>query len=201
MKQKIKLSQYAKLNSITYRTAHQWFKNGFIPNTFKTKTGSIFVEIDPIREEELKEQYNVVYARVSSSENKSNLDSQAERVIQFANANGWQIHKVIKEIGSGLNDKRSKLNNLMTKKSPTKIIIEHKDRLTRFGFNYLETLWNRLGTEIVVINCIDENEQDLIDDFVSLITSFCARLYGQRRSKRKTEELIKKLKNDKNKSA
>ena len=72
-------------------------------------------------------------------------------------------------------------------------MVEHEDRLTRFGFNYINDLWHG---EIVIINEVVEDESDLMQDFVSLVTSFTARLYGRRRSKRQTEKLISKLQND-----
>ncbi|OUD13321.1 hypothetical protein [Thioflexithrix psekupsensis] len=72
-------------------------------------------------------------------------------------------------------------------------MVEHKDRLTRFGFNYFKDLWHG---EIVIINEVADDEKDLMQDFVSLVTSFTARLYGRRRSRRKTEELIKQLDKD-----
>ena len=71
--------------------------------------------------------------------------------------------------------------------------MEHKDRLTRFGYNYLEQLLKMQDRRIEVINLAESGKEDLIQDFVSIVTSFCARLYGQRRSKRKTERLIAEL--------
>jgi predicted site-specific integrase-resolvase len=73
------------------------------------------------------------------------------------------------------------------------IVVEHKDRLTRFGYNYLEQLLKMQDRRIEVINLAENGKEDLIQDFVSIVTSFCARLYGQRRSKRKTERLIAEL--------
>ena len=192
MKKKIKLSTWAKLHEYTYRGAFGLFKRGGIPNSYQTKSGSIFVEIeDNILS---KPEYNVVYARVSSSENKNNLDSQSKRVIQFCNVKGWVVHEVIKECASGLNDKRPKLQKIFKENKATRIIIEHKDRLTRFGFEYIKSLFDG---EIIIINEVDDDKADLIQDFVSLVTSFCSRLYGQRRSKRCTEKLIKELENEK----
>ncbi|NWH06982.1 IS607 family transposase, partial [Desulfobacter latus] len=75
----------------------------------------------------------------------------------------------------------------------TKLVVEHKDRLARFGVNYIEILCNHIGCELVVLNQTLNDKEDLIQDFVSVITSFCARLYGQRRTKRKTEKIIKEL--------
>ena len=87
--------------------------------------------------------------------------------------------------------------HIPTRKS-NKNIVEHKDRLTRFGFNYIEKLLSRSGVELEVVNQVDGEKEDLIQDFVSVITSFSARIYGQRRSRRKTEKLIEELeKNEK----
>ena len=140
--------------------------------------------------QELIEEYTVIYARVSSSENKSNLESQAERLKHFCTVKGWIINEVVKECASGLNDNRPKLMKILTDKKATRLVVEHKDMLTRFGFNYIKTLFSEC--EIVVVNEV-ESKEDLFEDFVSLVTSFCARIYGRRRSRRKTEELIKKL--------
>ena len=113
-------------------------------------------------------------------------------------AKGYQVVKEIKEVGSGLNDNRSKLNYLLEKelKEFKILLVEHKDRLTRFGFNYIDILLKSHNKQIEVINLVDSDKEDLIQDFVSVITSFCARIYGQRRSKRKTEKLIKELEDE-----
>ena len=103
---------------------------------------------------------------------------------------------MVKEIGSGVNDNRPKLMKLLTDPGVTLIVVEHKDRLTRFGFNYLEQLLAMQGRRIEVINQAENGKEDLVQDFVSIITSFCARLYGQRRAKRKTERIIAELEND-----
>jgi len=191
----MKLSQWAKKQGICYRTAWQMFKDGKIKNSYKLETGTIIVR--EIEKEENKKIKTIVYARVSSSENKNNLESQAERVSKFCNANGWVINEIVKEVGSGLNDERKKLIKILQDKEVKRIVVEHKDRLTRFGFNYLKTLFSG---EIIVINEVKNNKEDLMEDFVSIITSFVARLYGQRRNKRNTEKLIKELeeKDDKN---
>ena len=167
-------------------TAYRMYRSGKLPCKV-LPTGTIVVLEDTKTD---KPEHNVVYSRVSSSENKPNLETQAERVSQYCNAKGWVVHEVIKECGSGLNDKRPKLQKLLKSNKATRIIVEHKDRLTRFGFEYLKTLFDG---KIIVINEVVEDEKDLMQDFVSLVTSFCARLYGKRRTKRKTELLIKSL--------
>ena len=185
----MKLSEYARLNSVTYRTAWQWYKDGKIEGAKQLNTGTVVV---PDMKKLVRDEYVVVYSRVSSSENKSNLENQAQRLIDFCLAKGWIIKEVIKETGSGLNDSRKKLLKLLKERKATKIVIEHKDRLTRFGFNYIKELFDG---EIVVVNEAENDKQDLIQDFISVITSFCARIYGQRRSKRKTEKIIQELNN------
>jgi putative resolvase len=185
----MKLTDYAKQNSVCYRTAYRHWKSGIIKGK-QLPTGTIVVF-----DEQEQTNYGVVlYARVSSSENKSNLDSQVSRLRDYASAKGYKIEKEIKEIGSGLNDKRIQLESILKKDNWSKIIVEHKDRLARFGLNYLNVLLEKQGKSIEVINEVQEGKEDLMQDFVSIITSFTARLYGLRRSKRKTEQIIKGLK-------
>jgi len=185
----MKLSKWAKDQGISYQTAWRLFNAGHISGAYQLATRTIIV---PNKLPVVKDDYIVVYARVSSSENRSNLESQAKRVAECCNAKGWVVKEIVKECASGLNDKRSKLSKLLINPEVTHIVVEHKDRLTRFGFHYLEILF---PGQIIVINEVNEDEKDLMQDFVSLVTSFCARLYGKRQSKRKTEQLIKELKN------
>jgi predicted site-specific integrase-resolvase len=138
----------------------------------------------------------VCYARVSSAQNKNNLERQADRIVKYANASGFSVSNVIKETGSGLNDNRPKLTKLLTDIDVTHIIVEHKDRLTRFGFNYIKNWMASRQCKIIIINKMETDKEDLMQDFVSLVTSFVARLYGLRRSKRKTEQLIRNLSNE-----
>jgi len=185
----MKLTDWAKLQGVCYRSAWNYFHAGKIPGAFRLPSGAIIVP----DEKPLKKEHIVTYARVSSSENKDNLESQSKRLIDFCNAKGWQTHNNIKEIGSGLNDKRKKLESILQTGEATKLVVEHKDRLCRFGFNYIKILCDKIDCELVIINQNETVKEDLIQDFVSVITSFCARLYGQRRSRRKTEKLIKEL--------
>jgi predicted site-specific integrase-resolvase len=190
----MKLSEYAKRNNICYRTAHRHWKLGLISGR-QLETGTIVVAENS---DKSKENTGVVlYARVSSSENKDNLNSQMERLKGYAAAKGYKVVKEIKEIGSGLNDNRKLLTSILEDDKWAIILVEHKDRLARFGTRYIEILLSKLSKKIEIINDSNNDTQDIVQDFVSIITSFCARLYGIRRSKRKTEQLILKLKNEK----
>jgi predicted site-specific integrase-resolvase len=184
----MKLSEWAIKNSVCYKTAYRIFKKGLIVGAKQLPSGTIIVDEESSKS--YKKEHNVVYARVSSSENKTNLDMQAKRVSDFCSAKGWVVNEIVKECASGLNDKRPKLQKILKDGKASRIIVEHKDRLTRFGFEYIKTLYDG---EIIIINEVIEDESDLMQDFVSLVTSFCARLYGKRRTRRKTEEIIKQL--------
>jgi len=184
---KYKISQYAKKEGVKYRAIWNRIKKGQL-ETQRTASGGIHIIID-----ENKEERVAIYCRVSSAENKNNLEKQKERVLSYCYAKGYQIEKVVCEIGSGLNDKRKKLEKLLLDNSITIIVVEHSDRFSRFGMNYIEKLLDNNSRKIEVINKQENDRDDLMQDFVSIITSFTARLYGLRRSKRKTEQLIKEL--------
>ena len=189
----MKLSVYAHEVGISYRTAFRWFKSGKIQGR-QMDTGTLLIT-EPISAPQTVERPMkvAIYTRVSAAENKDNLDGQAIRLRDYCAAKGYPVTRVVKEIGSGVNDTRPKLLKLLTDPSVNLIVVEHKDRLTRFGYHYIEQLLKMQDRRIEVINLAENGKEDLIQDFVSIVTSFCARLYGQRRSKRKTERLIAEL--------
>jgi predicted site-specific integrase-resolvase len=189
----MKLSDYAKECGVTYRTVWRWWKSGNLEG-YQQPSGTIIITDPPKRSKRAISKV-AIYARVSSSENKTNLETQCERLQNYCSAKGYQIGKIVKEIGSGVNDDRKALMKLLKDPSIEIIVVEHKDRLTRFGFNYINQLLKLQGRSIEVINTVEDKKEDLIQDFVSIITSFCSRLYGQRRCKRKTEKIIAELKN------
>lgn len=200
----IKIEEYAKRMSIHPRTAYRRFHKGLIEG-IQDRNGSIRLR-NPFKENNIEKPSTkraVLYARVSSSQNKDNLDSQMDRLRQYTTLSGYNVVKEVKEIGSGLNEDRKKLNTLLSKDINTfdYIIIEHKDRLTRFGFNYIKMLLKNANKDIIIVNEVVEEKEDLIEDFISIITSFCARIYGNRRVKRKTENIIKELKDESKKSS
>src|SRR5215469_163871 len=133
----MKLIDYAHKMGISYRTAWRWYKAGKLPGK-QMDTGTILVMED--EEEKTASTKVAVYARVSSAENRSNLDSQAERLVAYSAARGYQVAKVVKEVGSGINDSRPKFLALLADQGIGTIVMEHKDRGTRFGFRYIETL-------------------------------------------------------------
>jgi predicted site-specific integrase-resolvase len=186
----MKLSAYAKKLGISYRTAHRLWKAGKL-NAYQLPTGTVIVQ-----EQTHQLQKVAIYARVSSAEKTGNLDTQAERLVQYCEAKGYQISQVVKEVASGVNDHRPKFLALLADTSITMIVVEHQDRATRFGFHYIETLLEKQGRRIEVVNLADNGKEDLMSDLDSIIYSFSARLYGQRRAKRTTEKAMEELTRD-----
>lgn len=188
----MKLSDYAKQQGVRYETAWRWFRDGKIQGR-RVGAHTILIDEPTTVSVPSSKAHTVVYTRVSSAENKTNLDSQAERLVAYCAARGYQVSRVVKEIGSGVNDNRPKFLALLADPSVKRIVIEHKDRGTRFGFRYIETLLHTYEREIEVVNQADTSTEDLLVDLTSIVYSFCARLYGQRRAKRKTERLVQEL--------
>jgi len=191
----MKLSAYASKHGIPYRTARRWFKAGKLAG-FQADTGPIIVT-EPTVEANSTTPHprTVIYARVSAAENSDILQGQAKRVMDHCAAKGYQITAVVKEISSGVNDTHQKLLKLQAGPTIGLIVVEHKDPLTRFGFNDIEQLLAMQVREIEVSDLAENGKEDLIQDLVSIVTSSCGPLYGQRRYKRKTERIIVELQN------
>lgn len=192
----MKLSKYAEKIGVKRATATKWFHKGLIKGAYQLSTGTIIVPDEIFNEKESENGETVIYTRVSSPERrKTDLEYQAKRMSDFCVSNGWKIDRIIKEVGSGLNDSRPKLMELFEgKRNVQRIVVEHKDKLTRFGFNYLLALAEARGIEIIVADKTENPKDDLMSDFVSVVTSFCARMYGQRGGKKKKDKMLKVIK-------
>jgi putative resolvase len=187
----MKLSEYAKKLGVSYHTVWRLWKQGQL-DAYQLPTGTVIVR-DGEQNPQLVHEIACIYARVSSSENKDNLKRQADRLVQYSTARGYGIYKVVEEVGSGLNDNRQKLISVLSDKKFNVLVVEHQDRLTRFGANYIQVLLTQTGRRLEVVNDAANDKEDLMSDFAAVITSFCSRLYGLRRAKRKTEKLIAEL--------
>lgn len=187
----MKLSAYAKQQGISYQTAWRMWKRGELP-AHQLPSGTVLVDVPPTPQA-ARPRRVAVYGRVSSAENRQQLDRQAERMSAFCAAKGWQVAKVVKECGSGVNDQRPQFLALLADTSISHIVVEHKDRCSRFGVAYIETLLHTQGRELVIVNEAEEGQDDLLQDFVAIITAFCARLYGRGRASRKKTQLLAAL--------
>src|SRR5205823_7514020 len=129
-----------------------------------------------------------LYARVSQASQKEDLERQMQRLKDYAAAKGYQVTKTVSELASGLNESRPKFLKLLTDPSIGVIVVEHRDRATRFGLTYLESLMQMQGRRLEVIFPSD-TDNDLVDDFMAVITSMASRIYGPRTSKRRAEKM------------
>jgi predicted site-specific integrase-resolvase len=142
----MKLSQYAKKQGATYRTAFRWWQAGQIQG-YQLPSGTIVVTEGEQAQPKARPRRIAIYARVSSHEHRPNLKRQVERLEDYCTAKGYQVATVVTEIASGVNDSRPKLLALLQDPEVTDIVVEHKERLTRFGFRYLETLLEQAGRQ------------------------------------------------------
>ncbi len=185
------MSEWARKVGLSYRRAWQLFKEGKIPNAYKLPSGSIVVLEEDDNKRFLADENTVaIYCRVSSHEARDNLERQAERLKEYALAKGYRIVHIVKEVGSGVNDTRPKLIDLLRKKDYRILLVEHNDRLTRFGFNYIRLWLEESQRTVEVVNSAEDEKEELIRDFVAVIYSFAARLYGLRRARRKAEKIV-----------
>jgi predicted site-specific integrase-resolvase len=190
----MKLSQYARQQGISYRTALRWFRAGTIKG-YQAPTGTIIVtEGEPVPAAHPDKV--AIYAHVSLPEHRENLECQVTRLADYCTVRGYQVTQVVKEIASGVNDSRPKLLALLKDTSVTRIVVQHRDRLTRFGFDYLEALLHAQGRTIEVVNLAENDNEDLIADLVAITCSCTAQRYGQRRAKRTTERIAVELRGE-----
>ena len=186
----MKLSQYAKELGVCYKTAWNLFKQNKINGAYQLESGTVRVP-NNIFDNNTQENGVILYARTSSSKNKTLLENQVKRLEQYAIAKGYKIKQIVKEYGSGLNDERKLLSKILKDDNYDKIIVENKDRLTRFGFNWIQLL---TGNRIEVINESKEKDEDITKDLISIIHCFSARIYGLRRSQNLKNNIKKYIK-------
>jgi putative resolvase len=180
----MRLSQYAKQMGVSYKTAFRWWKAGKL-DAYQLDTGTVIVR-EPVVSQAPS---NVaLYARVSSADQKEDLERQMQRLKDYAAAKGYRVTKMVSELASGLNDSRPKFLKLLTDASIGTIVVEHRDRATRFGLTYIEQLMQMQGRRLEVIFPSDR-DNDLVDDFIAVITSMASRIYGCRTSKRRAEKI------------
>lgn len=135
-------------------------------------------------------QQVLIYGRVSSHDQKEDLARQLDRLRTFCASKGWVVAKEVSEIGSGLNGRRQGLLGVLSSPKWTVIVVEHRDRLSRFGVDFIEAALKSAGRHLVVVNAA-EDKHDLVQDFIDVVTSMCSRIYGQRSAKNRAARAIK----------
>lgn len=186
---RVRLQEWARQNGISKATAYRLYRAGKLPHPAERLSERIVVVELP---EEIGEPKTVVYARVSTSKQNDALAAQKLRVLEYAAKSGIRVDEIVEEVGSGLNENRKKLNKLLSDPSVKRIIIEHRERLSRINYKLVESALKAQGREIIVIDDT-EIEDDIVRDMTEVLTSLYARLYGRRGAKNKAEQAIKTL--------
>jgi putative resolvase len=137
----------------------------------------------------------VAYARVSSHDQRTDLDRQVARLTEWATGGGHEVGEVVREVGSGLNGKRPKLRRVLSDASATVIVVEHRDRLARFGVEHLEAALAAQGRRVVAAD-LGETTDDLVRDMIEVLTGMCARLYGRRGARNRAMRAVTAAKKD-----
>ena len=176
----MKLAAWARANGVHPQTAYRWFRQGTMPvPARRLPSGTILVQVPGSGHDGGLDQPAVLYARVSAYDQRGELDRQVTRLSGWATAQGVTVAEVVTEVGSGLNGRRPKLRRVLADPRAAMIVVEHRDRLARFGVEQLEAALSAQGLRLVVVDP-GETSDDLVGDMVEVLTSFCARLYGRR---------------------
>jgi putative resolvase len=176
----MKLAAWARANGVHPQTAYRWFRQGTMPvPARRLPSGTILVEVPGSDHDGGLDQRAVLYARVSAYDQRDDLDRQVTRLSGWATAQGVTVAEVVTEVGSGVNGRRPKLRRVLADPRAATIVVEHRDRLARFGVEHLEAVLSAQGRGLVVVDP-GETSDDLVRDMIEVLTSFCARLYGRR---------------------
>jgi putative resolvase len=173
----MRLREWAEREGVHYQTAWKWFRDGTLPvPATQTATGTILVHVEYDGRDEGAGVG--LYARVSSHDQRAELDRQVARLSEWAARSGHRVVRVEAEVGSGMNGSRAKVRRLLSDAAVETVVVEHRDRLGRINTELVEAALAAHGRRLVVI---DDGEvtDDLVRDMVEVLTSFCARLYGK----------------------
>jgi len=188
----MRLRDWAEAQGIHYQTAWTWVRDDKMPVAFsRTPTGTILVEVP----EQGTSGRTVVYARVSSHDQRGDLDRQVARLVEWATAQGRSVDEVVTEVGSAMNGKRRRFARLLADPTATTIVVEHRDRLARFGVEYLEAALAAQGRRVLAVET-GEMDDDLVRDVTEVLTSFCARLYGRRGARNRADKALRCAESD-----
>lgn len=185
----VKIGEAARILGTTPGTLRKWEARGEITPARKSKGGTRYYAVEDLTGLNSSELPTLAYARVSSHDQKADLDRQHAMLEAYCAAKGWRS-EVIRDLGSGMNYNKKGLKTLLEailRKTTKRLVLTHKDRLLRFGAELVFTLCELQGVEVVIIHKGDQPtfEEELAQDVLEIITVFSARLYGSRSRKHK----------------
>ncbi|NES27863.1 IS607 family transposase [Micromonospora terminaliae] len=172
------LKEWAAATGISYATARRRYESGTLPVS-AYRLGRLIMVGEPVAGVAPDAGQVVVYARVSSADQKPDLDRQVARVTVWATGQGLAVDRVVTEVGSALNGDREKFLSLLRDPAVSTIVVEHRDRFARFGAEYVEAALSAQGRRLLVVDPSGVDD-DLVGDVTEILTSLCVRLYGRR---------------------
>ncbi|MCH4851453.1 IS607 family transposase [Bifidobacterium pseudolongum] len=188
------VKEWAEREHLHPQTVWKWCRTGKMPVPVERTPSGMWLVHDPKYEtpvpSDTRQSRTVCYARVSSAGQKADLQRQADRLKAFALSMGVEAPEIVTETGSGMDDKRRKLNRLLADPTVGMIIVEHRDRLARMNAGLVESALKAQGRRIIVVDDT-ESDDDLVRDMTDALTSFCARLYGRRAVKNKVQAALR----------
>lgn len=188
------VKEWAAREGLHPQTVWKWCREGTMPVPVEHTPTGMWLIHDPKYEARQAQApaggRTVCYARVSSPDQKNDLQRQADRLKAFALNMGVEQPEVVAEVGSGMNDKRRKLNRLLADPGVGMIIVEHRDRLARMNAGLIESALKAQGRRLIVVDD-KELDDDLVRDMTEVLTSLCARLYGRRAAGDKAKAALK----------
>lgn len=189
----MRIREWAEREGFHPQTVWKWCREGTMPVPFeRTATGAVIVHDPKYETAPTITGRTVCYARVSSNDQKNDLQRQADRLKAFAVNLGIKDAQVVTEIASGMNGKRRKLNKLLADPTVTTIIVEHRDRLARMDVGLVESALEASGRRLIVVDDT-ERDDDLLRDITEVLTSFCARLYDRKSAKHRAQQALEAL--------
>ena len=188
------VKEWAEREHLHPQTVWKWCRTGKMPVPVEHTPSGMWLVHDPKYEtpapSDAEQSRTVCYARVSSADQKADLQRQADRLKAFALSMGVEHPEVVTETSSGMNDKRRKLNRLLADPGVGVIIVEHRDRLARMNAGLIESALKAQGRRLIVVDD-RELDDDLVRGMTEVLTSFCARLYGRRAAVNKAKAALK----------
>lgn len=184
------LTEWAKAQGVHPHTAYRWFREGTLPVP-ATRVGprTILVNVDAAAAGPDPAAGVGLYARVSSHEQKSDLQRQVARLSTWAVQAGLRVVRVETEVGSGMNGARARARRLLADPEVSVVVVEHRERLGRMNTELVEAALSAAGRHLVVLDA-GEVDDDLVRDMVEMLTSFCAHRYGRRSARNRAQKAL-----------
>ncbi|KJE24856.1 putative site-specific integrase-resolvase [Frankia torreyi] len=171
------LKEWAESQGVSYTSARRWHREGTLP--VPTRRVGRLILVGDVEARPAPSGVTAVYARVSSADQRPDLDRQVARVTTWAAGQNLPVGRVVTEVGSALDSHRREFLALLRDPTVATIVVEHRDRFARFGAEYVEAAMSAQGRRLLVVDP-SEVDDDLVRDITEVLTSMCARLYGRR---------------------